>query len=425
MNILIIGTGYVGLATGIALALKSNRVYFFDKDKEKIKQLGSRQLFFYEPDLQSALEKTTSNNRVYFFDMLDKVNEKVDVIFLCIGTPVLKNGKTDLKNIKQAVCDIKKYFGQDIVIAVKSTINPEVFEFIKGELKSNNFHIAVNPEFLREGNALEDSLNPSRIVIGTEDNYAKSLLNEIYKDFDAPKIFTDPISAILIKYASNAFLATKISFINEIANLSDKVGGDIDDIALGIGLDPRIGKDFLKAGIGFGGSCLPKDAKNMIHFSRSKNINLGIIKEAVLINNTQFPVVIEKLKENLGNLKGKVVAVLGLSFKGGTDDLRDSISIKLINELLREGAIVRAQDYLSYEKAKEIIKGVFISNDVYITAKGADAIVIATDWKEYPKVDWKKIRNLMKGNLIIDGRNILDRENLKNLGFTYKGIGRK
>ena len=425
MNILIIGTGYVGLATGIALALKGKNVLFVDKNKDKIKQLMSGKLFFYEPELQSALEKALSNKGVRFSDTLDEINEKIDLIFICVGTPVLKSGKTNMENIKQAIYNIKKYFNYDIVIAVKSTINPDDFQFIKNELKSNNFHIVINPEFLREGNALNDALNPSRIVIGTEDNYAKNLLNEIYKDFNAPKIFTDPISAILIKYASNAFLATKISFINEIANLSDKLGGNIDDIALGIGLDPRIGKDFLKAGIGFGGSCLPKDTKNLVSFSKRAGANISIVEKAYKVNEVQYLVAIEKLKEALGNLEGKTVSVFGLAFKGGTDDIRESISIKVIRELQKEGSIVKAHDYIAHKKAKTILKEIYLSDDVYSVAKDADALLITTDWKEYKNIDWAKIRNLMRGNLIIDGRNILDKELLKRSGFVYKGIGRK
>jgi UDPglucose 6-dehydrogenase len=425
MNILIIGTGYVGLATGIALALKGKNVLFVDKNKDKIKQLMSGKLFFYEPELQSALEKALSNKGVRFSDTLDEINEKIDLIFICVGTPVLKSGKTNMENIKQAIYNIKKYFNYDIVIAVKSTINPDDFQFIKNELKSNNFHIVINPEFLREGNALNDALNPSRIVIGAEDNYAKNLLNEIYKDFNAPKIFTDPISAILIKYASNAFLATKISFINEIANLSDKLGGNIDDIALGIGLDPRIGKDFLKAGIGFGGSCLPKDTKNLVSFSKRAGANISIVEKAYKVNEVQYLVAIEKLKEVLGNLEGKTVSVFGLAFKGGTDDIRESISIKIIRELQKEGSIVKAHDYIAHKKAKTILKEIYLSDDVYSVAKDTDALLITTDWKEYKNIDWAKIRNLMRGNLIIDGRNILDKELLKRSGFIYKGIGRK
>jgi UDPglucose 6-dehydrogenase len=330
-----------------------------------------------------------------------------------------------MENIKQAIYNIKKYFNYDIVIAVKSTINPDDFQFIKNELKSNNFHIVINPEFLREGNALNDALNPSRIVIGTEDNYAKNLLNEIYKDFNAPKIFTDPISAILIKYASNAFLATKISFINEIANLSDKLGGNIDDIALGIGLDPRIGKDFLKAGIGFGGSCLPKDTKNLVSFSKRAGANISIVEKAYKVNEVQYLVAIEKLKEVLGNLEGKIVSVFGLAFKGGTDDIRESISIKVIRELQKEGSIVKAHDYIAHKKAKTILKEIYLSDDVYSVAKDADALLITTDWKEYTKLDWERMKELMKGNLIIDGRNLLDSKLLKELGFVYEGIGRK
>jgi UDPglucose 6-dehydrogenase len=425
MNILIVGTGYVGLATGIALAKKGHKVKFYDKDKEKIELLKKGKLFFFEPLLQEALKEFTKNQNVFFFDNLKEALENIEIVFVCVGTPILKDGRTNSKDIEKAIKEIKKYATKDLVVAIKSTINPKVYTSIKNILASSKFHLSVNPEFLREGSALNDSLNPSRIVIGTENEYAKKILDKLYAPFEAPKIFTDPMSAILTKYASNAFLAIKISFINEIANLSDRIGANIDDIALGTGLDPRIGKDYLKAGIGFGGSCLPKDTKNMVKYAKEIGIRLDLINSVNKINERQYKVVIEKLQKHLVSLKSRTIAIFGLSFKGDTDDLRNSISLKIIKDLEKEGAILRLHDYLAFKKAKKIINNAFISDIPYFVAEGSEAIVIATDWKEYSHLDWEKIRKLMKGNLIIDGRNILDKDLLKKIGFVYEGIGRK
>ncbi|MGC8576328.1 MAG: UDP-glucose dehydrogenase family protein [Caldisericum sp.] len=425
MNILIIGVGYVGLATGISLAIKGYNVRFYDKNKEKITLLKNGKLPFFEPKLQKTLIESLNDKRVIFFDNFKEAIANAEVVFICVGTPIFKNGDTNSKDIEKVAMEIKKNKQGKTVIVIRSTVNPKVYNSIKSILSDKDFHLAVNPEFLREGKALDDTLNPSRIVVGTDDKVAKETLKKLYSSFDAPKIFTDPISAILIKYASNSFLAVKISFINEIANLSDKLGGNIDDIAKGLGLDPRIGKDFLKAGIGFGGSCLPKDAKNIVKYAKETGINLDIIDAASKLNDKQYKVVIRKLKQYLGSLNGKKIAVFGLSFKGGTDDLRNSVSFRIISDLLRAGAILKLHDYLAWIKAKELVKVTLVSNDPYLVAEDTDAIVIATDWNEYLNEDWKKIKSLMKGNLIIDGRNILDGGLLKKIGFIYEGIGRK
>ena len=425
MNILIVGAGYVGLATGITLAKKEHKVKFYDKDKEKIELLKKGKLFFFEPKLQEALKEITKSQDVFFSNNIKEALEDIEIVFVCVGTPILKDGRTNSKDIEKAIKEIKKYATKDLVVAIKSTINPKVYTSIKNILASSKFHLSVNPEFLREGSALNDSLNPSRIVIGTEDEYAKKILSKLYASFEAPKIFTNPISAILTKYASNSFLAVKISFINEIASLSDKIGANIDDIALGIGLDPRIGKDYLKAGIGYGGSCLPKDTKNMVKYAREIGVRLDVINSVYKINERQYKVVIEKLQKHLGSLKGRTIAIFGLSFKGGTDDIRNSVSLKIISNLEKEGAILRLHDFLAFENAKKMFSETFISKDPYVVVKGTDAIVVATDWKEYTNLNWEKIKKLMKGNLIIDGRNILDRDLLKKIGFVYEGIGRK
>jgi len=425
MKISIIGVGYVGLATGISLCLKGYTVSFYDSDQEKIKSFKRGKVPFAEEDIEEAIKECLSNKNAIFADNLKEVLENSDIIFLCIGTPILSKGESDLTNIKNVCIELRKLIKQEVVVNIKSTVNPGDYLEIKNLLNTKNIHLAVNPEFLREGSALQDALHPTRILVGTDDEYSKKILKELYSKFESPKIFTDPMSAIITKYASNSFLAVKISFINEIANICDIVGASIDDVSLGIGLDPRIGKDYLKAGIGYGGSCLPKDIKNIIKYSEKIGISLDIIKAANYVNERQYKIVIEKLHKYLGSLNGKTIAIFGLSFKGGTDDLRGSISLRLIEDLKRKGALVKAHDYLSYEKAKKITKDVFISNDVYPVAKDSDTVVIATDWKEYLQIDWKKIKESMKGNLIVDGRNLLDPKLFKELGFVYEGIGRK
>jgi UDPglucose 6-dehydrogenase len=425
MKISIIGVGYVGLATGISLCLKGYTVSFYDSDQEKIKSFKRGKVPFAEEDIEEAIKECLSNKNAIFADNLKEVLENSDIIFLCIGTPILSKGESDLTNIKNVCIELRKLIKQEVVVNIKSTVNPGDYLEIKNLLNTKNIHLAVNPEFLREGSALQDALHPTRILVGTDDEYSKKILKELYSKFESPKIFTDPMSAIITKYASNSFLAVKISFINEIANICDIVGASIDDVSLGIGLDPRIGKDYLKAGIGYGGSCLPKDTKNLIRFAEKNSLSTNIVKATDIVNENQYKVVIKKLTKNLETLENKVISVLGLSFKGGTDDLRGSVSLKLVEELKKSGAVVKAHDYLSYEKAKKIIKYVFLSKDVYAVVKDADAVVIATDWKEYTKLDWEKIKELMKGNLIVDGRNLLDPKLFKELGFVYEGIGRK
>lgn len=424
MNICIIGAGYVGLATGISFCIKGHRVEFYDSDRNKILILNDGRVPFYEKGMEEALQKCIKRGSAIFTDNLKKALKEAAVIFICVNAPTLPRGKTDLTSIKSLFSKLNKLIKRKVTIAIKTTINPDDYLEVKKLLKNENFHLAVNPEFLREGSALKDSLNPFRIVIGTYDESSKKDLENLYSNFDSPKIITDPLSAIMIKYASNSFLAVKISFINEIANLCDKIGANIDDVATGIGLDPRIGKDFLKAGIGFGGSCLPKDTRNLISFSKRAKANISIAEKVYEINDVQFLAAIDKLKEVLGNLKGKTIAVLGLAFKGGTDDLRDSVSLKIINYLKKHGVIVRAHDYMIYEKAGKLLKDVFISGDIYSVAEGCDALIIATDWQEYKRIDWAKIKNLTTGNLIIDGRNILNKKLLIKLGFIYSGIGR-
>lgn len=425
MKIAVIGTGYVGLSTGISLCIKGHSVKFFDSNKKKIDGYKNGKITFYEKGMEEALKASLKNKRASFTTSLEELLEDSEIVFICIGVKNLKDKSQDLEGLAELIEQIKKLLDNEKIIAIKSTINPLSYLEIKKSLNESKIHLAANPEFLREGYALQDALEPLRIVVGTEDKYSKEKFEKLYSVFDAPKIFTDPISALVIKYAANSFLGVKISYINEIANLCEKIGGNIDDVSLGLGLDPRIGRDFLKAGIGFGGSCLPKDIKNFIKFAELQKSPLTIIESAEKVNRAQYKSVIEKLEKHLSSLGGKTIAVFGLSFKAGTDDLRESLSLKIIQQLEKKGAIVRAQDFLSFESARTILKKATVSDDPYVVAENSNAIIITTEDKQYQNLDWKRIKKLMIGNVIIDGRNILDSEKLKKIGFIYEGIGRR
>jgi len=425
MNICIIGTGYVGLSTGIALCLKGYKVSFYDVDEGKIKSLKQGNAPFLEIGIEKSLRDCIKAGSASFTCDLSEALSKSEIIFVCVDAPTRPEGTTDLTNLKKVCSELKARIRKDAVIAIKTTINPYDYAELKRLLNRRAFHLAVTPEFLREGSALNDSLTPYRIVVGTEDEVAREKLEKLYSNFDSTKLFTDPVSAIMIKYASNSFLAVKVSYINEIANLCDRVGASIDDVAKGIGLDPRIGMEYLNAGIGFGGSCLPKDSKNLACFSKRAGAKTSIVERAFEVNRVQFLATVNKLTETLIDIKGKNIGVFGISFKGGTDDIRESVSLKIISYLRKKGAVIKAHDYAACENAKKILKGILISDDAYKVAEGCDALIIATDWREYDELDWKVVKKVMKGKLIIDGRNILDASKMKRIGFTYKGIGRR
>ena len=360
--------------------------------------------------------------------------KETDIIFVTVGTPSKTNGEPDLSYIEAVAKEIAPYIRKNHVIVIKSTAPPEAYfklrDIIIKErrrllLPKVDFYITVNPEFLREGHALDDFLHPKRIVIGAESEYAKEKLIELYSALGAPIIVTDPVSAIFIKYASNAFLATKISFINEIAQLCERLGANVDDVAKGMGMDPRIGSKFLKPGIGYGGSCFPKDTKGILWMARKTGYDFKIVKSAIEVNEQQYKIVIAKLKKHLGELEWKTIGVLGLAFKKDTDDIRESISIRIIKDLLDYKVRIRAHDPMAVKNAKRVLNKVAYFRDPYKMMNNVDAVVIATEWPEYKKINWYKVKSLMKGNLIIDGRNLLNPAEMMGYGFVYEGIGRK
>ncbi len=433
MKLAIIGLGYVGLASVVGFAETGHTVIGIDVDTQKINKLKKGICPIYEPGLSEILEKHLSNGRIIFSSEIQDINES-DILFIAVGTPPKEDGKPDLSFIKAVGKEIAPYIDEEQIIVIKSTVPPQTYlnlkkiifsERKKLKLDDIKINIAVNPEFLREGYALYDTLNPTRIVIGAETDYVKDKLLELYSSFDTPKVVTDPVTAMLIKYASNSFLATKISFINEIAQICERLGGDVKDVAKGMGLDSRIGDKFLKAGIGYGGSCFPKDTNGLLWIAREAGYNFKIVKSVIEVNEEQYKLVIEKLKRHLSNLRGKIIGVLGLAFKENTDDIRESVSIKIIKELAREGAELKAHDPQAINNAKKVLSSVKYFKDPYKMVEDADAIVIATEWSEYKRLDWNEIRSLMKGKLIIDGKNLLDPAEVKKYGFIYEGIGRK
>jgi len=430
MNISIIGTGYVGLVTGTCFAELGNNVLCVDIDKEKIKQLKSGISPIYEPGLEELIRRNQREGRLNFSESMEEAVLKSKVIFIAVGTPPKANGEANLVYVESVSRDIAKFMKEYRVIVEKSTVPVHTGEWVKRTISLYNTHkiefdVVSNPEFLREGTAINDFMKPDRIVIGVESEKAKKILMSLYGPLDVPILITDIKSAEIIKHASNSFLAMKISYINAVANLCEKVGADIELVAKGMGLDQRIGKKFLNAGIGYGGSCFPKDADAFIQLAEEAGYNFEFMKVTQDINKIQRKLFFIKIKKALWNLSHKQIAILGLAFKPNTDDLREAPSIDLIQSLQNEGAKIKAFDPAAMEKAKEVLKGVEFCNNLYDACEGSDALVIATEWNEFRELDLNRVKKLLKVPLIIDGRNIYDPVKMKEMGFRYISIGRK
>lgn len=430
MNICIIGSGYVGLVTGACFADLGNDVICVDNNENKIKQLKNSIMPIYEPGLEELVRRNVKEGRLSFSNKLREGVRKSEVIFIAVGTPSKGNGEADLTYIENASREIALSMPSYRLIVEKSTVPVNTGEWVEHTINVYNkrkikFDVASNPEFLKEGSAIEDFMDPDRIVIGVKSRRAEELLSELYKPLNAPIVVTDIKSAELIKHASNSFLATKISFINSVASICDKVGADVVDVARGMGLDKRISKDFLSAGIGFGGSCFPKDLAAFVHIAEKIGYDFGILKEVQKVNRAQKRSVIKKIEELLWNLPKKTAGVLGLSFKPGTDDLRESPSLEIIEMLLKEGVHIKVYDPVAMGKARAVLgKGVRFCKDAYQAAKDSDCLLIATEWNEFKEIDFKKIKKIMRQPVLIDGRNIYDPKEMKRLGFKYIGIGR-
>ena len=430
MNICIIGAGYVGLVSGACFADLGHKVVCVDNDKKKIETLRKSKIPFYEKSLEDMVRRNVKAGRLSFVESIKEGIKRSLVIFICVGTPPRQNGEADLSYVEKVATEIAKNMSSYSLIVEKSTVPVETGKWVEHTIKTNikkkvKFDVASNPEFLKEGTAIEDFMNPDRVVIGVNSKKAEKILKELYKEIDAEIVVTDIASAELIKHASNSFLATKISFINSVANICERTGADIKKVAHGMGLDSRIREGFLRSGIGYGGSCFPKDVDAFVHISGKLGYDFGILKAARKANEEQKALFIRKIEEALWIMKGKNIGVLGLSFKPNTDDMRSAPSIDIINSLKEAGARVKAYDPQAMKKARNILDGVRFCKDSYEVAKNSDALVIVTEWHEFEVMDLSRVKKLMKKPLIIDGRNIFESAKMKKLGFRYISIGRQ
>jgi len=429
MNISIIGSGYVGLVTGACFAELGNKVICVDCDVKKISHLKKGIVPIYEPGLEELIKLNLKNKRLKFTSSISTAVKASEVIFIAVGTPALENGEADLTGIENVARSIAQNMDGYRLIVEKSTVPVETCAWLKKTIatyikKSLKFDVVSNPEFLREGPAINDFTHPDRIVLGVESAKAKQIMANLYKPLNRPILITNIKSAELIKHASNAFLATKISFINAIACICDKVGADVLEVAQGMGLDNRIGRYFLHAGIGYGGSCFPKDLEAFINIAEKLGYDFAILKAVKKTNEEQKKFILQKIKDELWIIKDKTIAVAGLAFKPNTDDLRNAPSIDLIRALIQEGAKVKVYDPKAMNKARECLSNVVFCNNLYEAAKAADCLVVATEWNEFKELDFVKLKKMLKRPLLIDGRNIYDPKLLKKLGFTYVGVGR-
>lgn len=433
MKVAIVGTGYVGLVTGACLAEIGHSILCIDNNEEKIKTLKNGGIPIYEPGLNELVKKNIDEGRLTFTTDIKEGVETCEIIFVAVSTPPLPDGSADLCFIEDVSKEIAENMKEYRVIVSKSTVPVETGMWIKKTIEKYipedvEYDVASNPEFLREGKAIDDFSNPDRIVIGVESEKAKEKMLELYAPLkDKTTILVTSIqSAELIKHASNSFLALKISYINAVSNICEKTKADIKEVALGMGLDKRIGKSFLEAGVGFGGSCFPKDLSAFISIAGKLGYDFNLLKEVQEINSKQSRLVIDKVKESVWNLKGKTIGVLGLAFKPDTDDMRNAPAIDVIEALMAEGAKIKAYDPVAVENAKSVLPdGVDYMPDIYETAKDSDLLLIMTDWQQFKDMDLNKIKyNLVSPPSIVDGRNIFEPDKMKELGINYKGVGR-
>lgn len=431
MNISIIGSGYVGLVTGACFADLGNKVICVDNDLSKIKKLKNGAIPIYEPGIDELVKRNSKNKRLVFSSNIRDAVRKSEVIFICVGTPSRDDGEADLSFVEYVSREIALSMPSYRLVVEKSTVPVNTGEWVEHTINVFNkrrisFDVASNPEFLREGSAIEDFMHPDRIVIGVESKRARDILTELYKPLKAQMVVTDIKSAEIIKHASNSFLATKISFINAISGICDRVGADVVEVAKGVGLDRRIGTKFLNAGIGFGGSCFPKDLSAFIRIAEKSGYNFSLLKEVQKINESQKALIVKKIEGALWNLSTKTVGILGLSFKPDTDDIRQAPALDIISMLKKSGTKIKVYDPQSMPKAKVLLKdSVLFCKDAYSVANGSDCLVIATEWNEFKELDFKKLKRLMRQPVIVDGRNIYDPAEMKRLGFKYVGIGRR
>jgi UDPglucose 6-dehydrogenase len=433
MHIAVIGTGYVGLVTGACFAEFGVDVTCVDIDSEKIARLAAGEMPIYEPGLEQLVVKNIQSGRLRFTTDLKQAVELALVIFLAVGTPPRNDGSPDLTFVETAARSIAEHMNGYKVIVTKSTVPIGTGEHLRKLIRQHlnarvNFSIVSNPEFLREGAAINDFMRPDRVVIGSRDEEAVAIMRDLYRPLyliEAPFVVTSLEAAELAKYAANAFLATKISFINEIANLCDNIGCDVHDVARAIGMDRRIGSKFLHPGPGFGGSCFPKDTRALASVAREFGSESTIVDAVIEVNRRQRLAMLPKIEKLVGDLQGKTIAILGLAFKPETDDMREAPAIDIVQGLLERGAVVRAYDPVAMREAAKVLTQVSYADDEYEAVTDADALVFVTEWNQFRALDMGRIRDLMRSPRIADLRNIYDPADMRELGFEYVGVGRQ
>ncbi len=430
MTISVIGHGYVGLITASVFADFGNTVWVVGRTREKIEKLKKGLPPFFEPGLEEMVKRNVVAGRLKPTLDYKEAIPKSDIVFICVGTPSAASGEADLSAVYKSATEVGENLSGYTVVVVKSTVpvgtNREVANIIN-KVKSDKatFDSASCPEFLREGSAISDTLYPDRVVIGTDTKKAEELLLELHKPIDGERVLTTIETAELIKYSSNALLSVKISFANAMSFICDAAGADVEKVLQGVGLDKRLGRAFLYPGVGYGGSCFPKDVKALIAIAKKLGYDFALLREVHQVNSQAQDKFFEKIKDTLKNLKGKSIGVLGLAFKPNTDDMRDAPSVTIINHLQKEGVKIKAFDPVAIENASKILKDIVYCKNPYEVATGVDALVVLTEWNEFKLLDLEKIKGLMNKPIIFDGRNIYDPEKVKQLGFTYKGVGRR
>jgi UDPglucose 6-dehydrogenase len=437
MNISVIGTGYVGLVTGSVFADLGNEVVCVDKDERKVAMLARGEMPIYEPGLEEVVARNVADRRLCFTSDVEGAVSGSEVVFICVGTPPKGggDGEPDMRFVEEAAKSIARALNRYKVVVNKSTVPVGTGEFVRDIIRTNrrrdvDFDVVSNPEFLREGSAIADTLNPDRIVIGAPNRVVAMKILELYAPLERPMLVTDVASAEMIKYASNAFLATKISFINAVANICEAAGADVVQVMKGMGYDQRIGPAFLQAGLGYGGSCFPKDSMALIQTAERFGYDFGLLKEVVKVNQAQAGRFMDRLEEELGGpgaFEGKTVGILGLAFKPNTDDMREAKSVEIIGRLLAGGAQVRAYDPIALEKTGEIFPAsehIAYCENAYEAARGADAVVLVTEWNEFKFLDMERLKQAMRGDALFDGRNLWDPQRMARIGFNYHAIGR-
>jgi UDPglucose 6-dehydrogenase len=431
MNICVVGTGYVGLVTGAVFADLGNEVICVDKVDEKIAALRTGQMPIYEPGLEEMVARNVEDGRLTFTTELAAAVRQSDVVFIAVGTPPKDSGETDLSQVEEVAAEIGRVMDRYKVIVNKSTVPVGTGELVREVIAKHqaspiHFDVMSNPEFLREGSAIEDTLRPDRIVIGAPNQQVAMTLVELYAPLERPMIITDLPSAEVIKYASNAFLATKISFINAIANVCEAAGADVTHVIKGMGLDSRIGSAFLQAGLGYGGSCFPKDVDSLIHTSKALGYDFRLLRSVAEINRDRAGRLVETIKKVLSPLEDKTLAILGLAFKPNTDDMREARSVEVIRLLQAAGARIRAYDPVATGKARQgMPPSVVFCASPYEAAGGADAVVLVTEWNEFKFMNLERLRKLLRRPVIFDGRNVWEPERMRRLGFEYHSVGRR